>query len=278
MGSHGYLVLWCAVLGTVVLAGVIRTRRTVRVMGRIERVREPRNGSSQRDGISVVVSFQGPSTGQEFTVANDGRRGETITTAWTGREIGVFYPRERPHAFRFTKDLSADESEVVWAGCAGILIYAGLVVGAVSEWGWPWALLGLGVPWAFIAAGSILYDTGSKARHRNDRLTSQAAVEGRVVAVLKDVTSEGGTSHTPVVTFTTHEGTVFTAYCAKGLPDSPSSHGRDVTIHCTADDPADFTTDLASEHRSRKSDRIFNVVALALGLSVVAVGAVGFTL
>lgn len=146
MGWHGYLALWCGVLGTVVLVGVIRTQRVVRVMGRIERVREPRDGSSQRDGISVVVSFQDPSTGQQFTVTNDGKRGEAITTAWTGREIDVWYPRRSPHAFRFTRDLSEDESELVWAGCAGILIYAGLVVGAVSEWGWPWALLGLGVP------------------------------------------------------------------------------------------------------------------------------------
>lgn len=81
-----------------------------------------------------------------------------------------------------------------------------------------------------------------------------------------------------MVTFTTREGTVVTAYCTKGLPDPPSSYGRDVTIHYTADNPADFTTDLATEHRSRKSNRTFNVVALALGLSVVAVGAVAFAL
>lgn len=100
MGPHGYLALWCGAFGTIALVGYARSlagmtpaQRAVRVMGRIERAREPRHGGSARDGIPVVVSFQDPSTGQEFTVTNDGDRGERITTAWPGREIGVRYSR-----------------------------------------------------------------------------------------------------------------------------------------------------------------------------------------
>ncbi|MDV9173640.1 hypothetical protein R6V09_26510 [Streptomyces sp. W16] len=80
------------------------------------------------------------------------------------------------------------------------------------------------------------------------------------------------TSHTPVITFTTHEGTTVTAYCADELPDPVNSHGRDVTIHYTADDPAVFTPDLAAEHRSRALDFACSLVALLLGVAAVVVG------
>lgn len=67
MALHGYLALWCAMFGTFApvgyarsLAGVTAAQRAVRVLGRIEQVREPRHGSSQHDGIPVVVTFQTP--------------------------------------------------------------------------------------------------------------------------------------------------------------------------------------------------------------------------
>lgn len=285
MGWHGYLVLWCGVFGAVALigygrslAGVTRTQRMVRVMGRIEQVREPRHGSSGKDGIPVVVSFQDPSTGQEFTVTNDGEHGERITTAWTGREIGIHYPRGRPHAFRFTGDLWGGRYGLGLPNFAVFLIYAGLVAVAAIDWGWPWALIGFGVPWTI----SGVYHVPANAREmsrRIDRLTSAAPVPGRVVAVLKDVSVDADdghvrTSHTPVVTFTTHEGTAVTAYWPTGLTAPAGPHGRDVTIHYTPDDPAVFTPALADEHHSRKVDIVSGVLFLLIGVAAVAVGAI----
>ncbi|MER6169203.1 DUF3592 domain-containing protein [Streptomyces violaceorubidus] len=283
MGLQGYLALWCGAFGTLALvgyarslAGVTRAQRAVRVMGRIERVREPRHGSSQHDGIPVVVSFQDPGTGQEFTVTNDGDHGERITTAWTGREIGVRYPRGRPHAYQFVGDLWAGRRGLGWPNFAIFLIYVGLVVFAAVDRAWPWALIGFGVPWTLSGAWYLPQSERAVSR-RLAGLTSQPPVRGRVVAVLTDTsTDEDGhtsTSHTPVIAFTTHEGTTVTAYCADGLPDPAKSHGRDVTVHYTPDDPAVFTVILAAEHRSRSLDTVFGVVALLVGVAAVVAGA-----
>ncbi|WP_030182982.1 DUF3592 domain-containing protein [Streptomyces violaceorubidus] len=283
MGLQGYLALWCGAFGTLALvgyarslAGVTRAQRAVRVMGRIERVREPRHGSSQHDGIPVVVSFQDPGTGQEFTVTNDGDHGERITTAWTGREIGVRYPRGRPHAYRFVGDLWAGRRGLGWPNFAIFLIYVGLVVFAAVDRAWPWALIGFGVPWTLSGAWYLPQSDRAVSR-RFEGLTSQPPVRGRVVAVLTDTsTDEDGhtsTSHTPVIAFTTHEGTTVTAYCPDGLPDPAQSHGRDVTVHYTSDDPAVFTVNLAAEHRSRSLDTVFGVVALLVGVAAVVAGA-----
>ncbi|MDX3520113.1 DUF3592 domain-containing protein [Streptomyces scabiei] len=284
MGLQAYLVLWCGALGTVALvgyarslAGTTRAQRAVRVMGRMERVREPRHGSSQRDGIPVVVSFQDPSTGEEFTVTNDGDHGERITVAWPGREIGVRYPPGRPHAFQFVGNLWAGRRGLGWPNFAVFLIYVGLVVFAAIDWAWPWALIGFGAPWTMSGLWYLPQSERAVSR-RIDALTSRPPVQGRVIAVLTDTsTDEDGhtsTSHTPVITFTTHEGTTVTAYCTDGLPDPANSHGRGVTIHYTPDDPAVFTPDLGTEHRSRSLDTAFGVVALLLGVAAVVVGAV----
>lgn len=283
MDRHGYLALWCGVFGAIALvgygrslAGVTRAQRRVRVMGRIEQVREPRHGASQAGGISVVVSFQDPSTGEEFTVTNDAERGEPIAAAWTGREVGVHYPRGRPHAFRFTDDLREGRFGLGLPNCAVFLIYAGLVTVVAIDRGWQWALLGFGVPWS-VSVACFLPQGARRASRRIARLTSRAAVRGRVTAVLKDVrVDEDGdtlTGHTPIVAFTTHEGAAVTAYCPSGLPDPAGSYGRDVTIHYAPDDPAVFTPDLAAEHRSRQHDFVFSAVALAVGVAAVAVGA-----
>ncbi|MEU1485814.1 DUF3592 domain-containing protein [Streptomyces sp. NPDC005752] len=284
MGLEGYLALWCGAFGTLALlgyarslAGMTRAQRAVRVMGRIDRVREPRNGSSQRDGIPVVVSFQDPSTGQEFTVTNDGDHGERITAAWTGREIGVRYPSGRPHAHHFVGDLWAGRRGLGRPNFALFLIYVGLVVFASVDWAWPWALVGFGGPWTVSGAWYLPQSERAVSR-RIDGLASRPPVQGRVVAVLTDTSTDAdgdtSTGHTPVITFTTHEGTAVTAYCTDGLPDPANSYGRNITVHYTPNDPAVFTLNLAAEHRSRALDTAIGVVALLLGVAAVVVGVV----
>ncbi|MFF0447586.1 DUF3592 domain-containing protein [Streptomyces sp. NPDC004609] len=285
MGRHGYLVLWCVVFGALALvgygrslAGVTRAQRTVRAKGRIERVGEPRHGSSPNDGIAVVVSFQDPSTGQEFTVTNDGERGERISVAWTGREIGVHYPRGRPHAFRFTSDLSEGGRGLGWPAFAVFLVYAGLVVAAAIDWGWPWALLGFCGPWALSGVYHLPGNVRDRKR-RLDELAAMAAVPGRVVAVLKNVSVDADDGHTstrlvPVITFTTLDGRAVTAYCESGLRDPAGSRGLDVTIHYAPDDPAVFVLDVEAERRSWKRDMVVNVVGLLVVAAAAVVGVV----
>ncbi|MFI5879550.1 DUF3592 domain-containing protein [Streptomyces sp. NPDC051554] len=226
MGVHGYLALWYRVFGTVALvgyarslAGTTRVQRAIRVMGRIEQVREPRHGSSRRDGISVVVSFQDPSTGREFTVTNDPDHGERITAAWTGREVGVRCPRGSPHAHEFVGDLSVGRRGLGWPNSAGFLIYVGVVVFAAIDRGRLWALIGFGGLWAVFGAW-YLPENVREWSGRIDALSSRPGVRGRVIAVLTDTsTDEDGhtsTSHTPVVAFTTHESTAVTAYVHGG--------------------------------------------------------------
>jgi hypothetical protein len=283
MGWHGYLTLWCVVLGAVALvgygrslAGVTRGQRAVRVMGRIERVTEPRHGSSGREGIAVVVTFRDPATGQEFTVTNDGECGDRISTAWPGREIGIRYPPGRPHAYRFTTDPDAGRSGLGRPNFAAFLVYVGLVVVASIDWGWPWALIGFGVPWTLLGA-TYLPGAVRDTRLRVEGLASGGPVPGRVIAVLKDVTvdedGDTATSHTPVVAFTTHDGTAVTAY-REGLRDPAGSRGRDLTIHYRPDNPVVFTTDLAGEERSRVGEIVFGVAALLVGVAAAVAGGI----
>ncbi|MFF4244945.1 DUF3592 domain-containing protein [Streptomyces sp. NPDC001822] len=282
MDLQEFLVLWCGFFGTVALVGYARSlfgmtkaQRAVRVMGRIEQVREPKHGSSQRDGIPVAVSFQDPFTGQEFTVTNDAGHGEWITAAWTGRQVGVRYPRGRPHDYRFVSDLWANRYGRAWPNFAVFLLYVGLVVFAAIDWGWPWALIGFGVPWTGSALWYLPQSTRAVGR-RIDALASRPPVEGRVIAVLTDTSTDGEgstfTTHTPVIAFTTHDGTVVTAYCTADLCNPKNSYGRTLTIHYTPDDPAVFTPDIAALHRSRPLDVIFNVVALLLGVAAAVIG------
>ncbi|MER6361109.1 DUF3592 domain-containing protein [Kitasatospora sp. NPDC001527] len=286
MGWHGSLLLWCAVWGAAALlgfgmslAGLTKAQRTVRLTGRIERVRAPRHGGSRQGGISVVVSYRDPASGQEVTVTNDGERGEMITAAWEGREIGVSHPRGRPHAYRFSNAPEEPSRGLGRPSCALFLVYVGLVVLAAVDRGWPWALIGSGGPLAVLGAVQL----PGAVRARNDRLGRLAAMEtvpGRVVAVLKDVSVDQDDGHTtttitPVVSFTTREGTAVTAHCTSHLPDPAGAYGRDVTVHCTAADPADFTLDRAAEQRSEKWAVTVHVLAVAV-LAAVAVAGVVF--
>ncbi|MFF2952036.1 DUF3592 domain-containing protein [Kitasatospora sp. NPDC057965] len=286
MGWHESLVLWCAVWGAAAvtgagmsLAGVTKAQRTVRLTARIERVRVPRHGGSRDGGISVVVSYRDPASGQDIVVTNDGERGEMITVAWEGREVGLNHPRGRPHAYRFSNVPEKPTRGLGRPSCAAFLVYVGLVVLAAVDWGWPWALIGSGGPLALLGAVQL----PGAVRAGNDRLGRLATMEtapGRIVAVLKDVTVDEDDGHTrttitPVVSFVTREGAVVTAHCTSNLPDPAGAYGRDVTVHYTAADPAEFTLDPAAERRSEKWDVRIHALVIAV-LAAVAVAGVVF--
>ncbi|GGV31028.1 DUF3592 domain-containing protein [Streptomyces spectabilis] len=284
MGWDEVLTLWCAAWGVAALvgygmslAGVTKAQRTVRLTGRIERVREPRHGGSRAGGISVVVSYRDPASGQDVIVTNDGERGETITCAWEGREIGVSHPRGRPHAYRFSNTVQEASRGLGRPGFAVFLVYVGLVVLAAVGRGWPWALIGFGGPGAVFAAAHLPGPVRAKNR-RVERLAAMDSVRGQVVAVLKDVSVDQDDGHTlttitPVVSFTTREGTAVTAHCTSHLPDPANAYGREVTVHYTAADPAEFTLDRAAEHRSEGQDVTFNVVVTVVLAATAVAGA-----
>ncbi|MFJ7200728.1 MULTISPECIES: DUF3592 domain-containing protein [unclassified Streptomyces] len=285
MGWDTFLALWCAVWGAVAvvgfvrsLAGVTKAQRTVRLKGSITRVREPRHGGSRKGGISVVVSYRDPASGQEVTVTNDGERGEMITPAWEGREIGISHPRGRPHAYEFSNTPKEPDRGLGWPGFAVLLVYLGLVVLAALEWGWPWALIGFGGTWAI--SGAVHLPGAVRAKNRGiERLAAMETVPGRVVAVLKDVSVDQDDGHTsttitPVVSFTTREGTAVTAYCMSNLPDPAGAYGRDVTVHYTPADPAEFTLDRAAEQRSEEREVTFGVLVFVVLVATAVVGVV----
>ncbi|MEU8763342.1 DUF3592 domain-containing protein [Streptomyces sp. NPDC048659] len=295
------LTAWCALCAAVALvgyarslAGVTAAQRAVRVTGRIDRVTPPRHGSSGREGISVVVTFQDPETGQEFTVTNEGDRGDLIRAAWRGREVGLRYPPGRPHAYRFVNDLQEGRSGLGLPHTALFFLYAGLVTAAALAWGWPWALIGAGVPWSFCA---VLYLPGNRrvTRERAAALASLAPVPGRIFAVLTDITvDEDGdtvTHHRPVVAFTTHDGTEITAYWPDGVREPhrlkseegrarsgakgpAGALGRTFPIHYRPDNPAVFTPDFQGEHRARRTDFGCSAFAILLGLAALVIGGI----
>ncbi|MFJ9005804.1 hypothetical protein [Streptomyces canus] len=88
----------------------------------------------------------------------------------------------------------------------------------------------------------------STARARDALLAEAIAVPARVVAVTRDVYTDGESdeiiNHAPVVTFTTLEGTEVTVLSRDGIPDPSRSLGRRLTIHYAPSDPAVCTPDL----------------------------------
>ncbi|MFD5921098.1 DUF3592 domain-containing protein [Kitasatospora sp. NPDC127035] len=197
--------------------------------------------------------------------------------AWAGREIGVSYPRGRPHAVRFSHRFSEGGRGLGRPNFSLFLVYAGLVAVAVVDRGWPWALVGFCGPWTL----SGLFHLPGNVRDRNrriDELAAMAVVPGRVVAVLRSVTvdSDGQTLTTlmPVVTFTTLDGREVTAYCGSGIPDPAGSRGSDLTIHYAPADPADFVLDVEAERRSWKRDMAVNVVGVLVVAAAAVVGVV----
>lgn len=259
MGWDRFLLLWCAVWGVAALvgygmslAGVTKAQRTVRLKGRIERVREPRHGGSCSGGISVVVSYRDHALGQEVTVTNDGERGEMITAAWDGREIGVSHPRGRPHAYRFSNRPEEPSRGLGRPSCALFLVYVGLVVLAAVDRGWPWALIGFGGPWAVYAAVHL----PGTVQARNDRLGRPAAmdsVQGRIVAVLKDVGIDQDDGHT-------RTPPPRTAVMSPSTTRPP--------------DPAEFTLDRTAEQRSEGQDVMFNVLVIVVLAATAVTGVV----
>ncbi|MFJ9693953.1 DUF3592 domain-containing protein [Kitasatospora sp. NPDC101183] len=284
MDWHGYVALWCAVWGAVALvgfgrslAGVTRAQRAVRMRGRIERVHEPRHGGSRSGGVAVVVSYPDPSTGEAVTVTNEGERGDAITVAWEGREIGVHHPPGQAHAYRFTEDPEARGWGLAWPGTAVFLIYGAVVVLLSVDRGWPWALICVCGPWALIGFLSMpgnLRDT----RLRRERLESMVAVPGRIVAVLRDVSTDSDgdttTTITPVVAFTTREGLAVTAHRTSGVPDPAGAYGREVTVHYPPQDPALFVLDHPKQQRSVRTDTLVSVVGLVLVAAAAVLGVV----
>ncbi|MFF2080125.1 DUF3592 domain-containing protein [Kitasatospora sp. NPDC058162] len=282
MGWDGVLLLWCALWAVVAvvglgrsLAGVTKAQRTVRLTGRIVRVTQPRHGGSRKGGISVVVSYRDPASGAEVVVTNDGDRGEMITAAWEGREIGVSHPRGRPHAYRFSGIPEGPARGLGWPAFALFLVYAGLVALASLRWGWPWALIGVAGPWGF---AGILQLPGA-VREKNDRLGELAAMEavpGRVVAVLQDTSLDDdghvSTTITPVVSFTTRAGAAVTAYCTSHLANPAGAYGHELTIHHLVANPGEFTLDPAAE-RSTAGRDVVHQVLMVLVLAVTTVTA-----
>ncbi|MFJ5882184.1 DUF3592 domain-containing protein [Kitasatospora cineracea] len=285
MGWDGFLRLWCAAWAAVALAGAVRSlagatkaQRTVRLAGRIREVGEARHGAPRAGGIPLVVVYRDPDSGREVVVTDDEGRGETVAAAWAGREIGVSHPRGRPHAFGFA-DAPQPPSRGL-AGPAGALLaaYAGLVALAALHLGWPWALVGTAGPWALSGLWHLPAAVRDR-RARRERLAAMDAVPGRVVAVLRDVRTDEDdgstlTALTPVVAFTTRDGTAVTAHCTAHLADPAGARGRAVTVHHTPADPAEFTLDPAADRRSWSRDVAVHVAAVVVLAATAAAGAV----
>ncbi|WP_033216898.1 DUF3592 domain-containing protein [Kitasatospora phosalacinea] len=283
MGWDVVLLLWCAAWGAVALVGTVRSlvgvtaaQRTVRLAGRIRTVGEVRHGASRIGGIPVTVAWRDPDTGREVVAAGDDGRGETLTAAWVGREVGVGHPRGRPEEHRFANAPEPPSRGLGWPAFAAFLVYGGLVALAAIHWAWPWALVGGAGPWALVGLRYLPAAVRDR-RGKRARLAVTEAVPGRVVAVLQDVRidEESGstlTTLTPVVAFTTRDGTAVTAHCTAHLADPARARGREVTVHHTPADPAEFTLDPAADRRSWGWDLAVHVAAVAVLAAVAAVG------
>lgn len=281
MDAQRMLGLWwtlpagLAALGYVCsLAGVTRAQRAVWVTARVVEVHPPAHHDSQRPGIPVTVTFQDPATGREFRLRYAGRRGHVVEAAWVGREFPVRYPRRRPERFQLMVDVWGERRGLAAPNCTVFLTLVGLVVQSFFVWGRPWGL---------ICVGGLLLLTGALsrdveiARTRAALMHQAVAVPGRVVAVTRDIYTDGEgeeiPSHAPVVAFTTREGVQVTALCREGIPDPRRSLGRDVTIHYAPRDPSVLTPDPDHDRRARAAGVRFVAGLLLAGAAAVAAGA-----
>ncbi|MFF7547362.1 DUF3592 domain-containing protein [Streptomyces canus] len=257
------------------LAGLTPAQRAVWVKGRIVAVGQPAHGTSKRPVIPVTVAFQDPATGQEFVLSNDGKHGDSVEEAWVGREVEVRHPRGRPHMFRVVLHSPEDKNGRSGPHCTMVLLLIGLVIHAIVLWGYPWALLGFG---GLVTAFAAISPDIRTARARDALLAEAVAVPPRVVAVTKDVYTdgEGGEiiSHAPVVTFTTLEGTEVTVLSRDGIPDPSRSLGRRLTIHYAPSDPAVYTSDLAADRRGNKRAVGTIIILRIAGTAAVVTGAI----
>ncbi|MEV1070031.1 DUF3592 domain-containing protein [Streptomyces sp. NPDC050263] len=258
------------------LAGVTRAQRAVWAKARIVAVQQPAHGDSEKPGIPVTLTFQDPATGQEFTLSNDGRHGDAVKEAWVGREIDVRYPPGQPLRFAVVLGGPREQTGREGPDCAVMLLLIGLVIHATVRWGCPWALLGFG---ALLTLFAVRSPDIRMVRARNALLASAVAVPARVVAVTKDVYTddEAGCDivvHTPVIAFTTHEGSHVTVLTHEGIPDPGRSLHRALTVHYAPTDPAVHTADRAADRRSGARNIAFVVALLLTGIAGVVVGAV----
>ncbi|MER6562408.1 DUF3592 domain-containing protein [Streptomyces sp. NPDC001027] len=282
MSAHGMLELWwtvpagSAVLGYALsLAGLTPAQRAVWVRARISEVHQPVHGASRHPGILVTVTFRDPSTGREFVRRNVGRHGDPVEEAWVGRELTVRFPRGRPERFRVALHTAEDDSGRGVPNCTVALLLVGLIVHAAVVWGYPWALLGLGALLSVVTAAGPDLRT---VRSRDALLASAPAVPAKVVAVARDVYTDGEgeevVTHTPVVCFTTHDGADVTVLSRDGVREPRLSLGRELTVHYAPSDPAVYAYDLAAERRSNERSVGVIIMLFVAGVAATVAGAV----
>lgn len=255
------------------LAGLTRPQRAVWVTARVVEVHQPAHGDSKGPGIPVTVAFHDLATGREFRLRHAGKHGFPVEAAWVGQMFPARYPRGRPERFRLMPDLVGETRGLGGPNCLVFLLLVGLVVQAFFRWGWPTGLICLGGLLFLIAA--ISRDIQS-ARARAALMEQAVAVPGRVVAVTKDVYTDGEgeeiVNHAPVVVFTTRDGRQVTALSRDGIPQPSQSHGRELTIHYAPTDPSVFTPDLDHDRRDRASSVRFIAGLVLTGLTAVVLG------
>jgi len=285
MDSHNTLQLWWLIPASLALlgygrslAGVTRAQRAVWVTARVVEVGQPAHGDPGKPGIPVTLAFQDPVTGREFVLSNNGEHGDAIQEAWVGREFEVRYPPGQPLRFTVVLDTTGEKSGRAGPDCAVMLLLVGLVIHATVRWGYPWALLGFG---ALLTAAAVRSPDIRLVRARNALLDSATAVPARVVAVTKDVhvdVDDGEiVNHTPVITFTTRDGTRVTALCRDGIPDPARSLHRALILHYAPTDPSVHTPDPAADRRSGTTAIALIVVLLLTGVAAAVAGVVLLT-
>ncbi|MFD0414749.1 DUF3592 domain-containing protein [Streptomyces sp. NPDC127108] len=234
-------------------------------------VQPPGHGESKQGGVPVVVAFWDPVGQREVRVRHAGKRGHVVDVAWVGREFAVWFPRGRPERFRLLEDAEGETRGLGAPNCLVFLMCVGLVVQAFFVWGYGVGLLGVG---GLLGAVGLLSRDVALARERGALLADAVAVPGRVIAVSRDVYTDGEgdeiVNHAPVVQFTTRERLLVTALCRDGIPNPRSSLGRDLVIHYAPGDPAVFTPDLDHDRRDRAAAvRFIRSLVGAGGIAVV---------
>ncbi|MFC8078175.1 DUF3592 domain-containing protein [Streptomyces sp. NPDC057307] len=225
----------------------------------------------------MTIAFPDPATGQEHVlpyVAGDS--GIRLDTVWVGRELAVLHPPGEPADFTIEYDLGDNRHGLAWPHFLAFLLYAGLVADTSIRHGYPWILLGVGVPLTVVMAVA-LPDEFRIARRRAARRDAAVAVPGRVVAVLRTEHEDGEgswTSYAAVITFTTREDTVVTARFRVERNDPATAYGREVTVHHSPEAPEVFSLDGAAGRRSEVRDVAFVALCLLLGAAASVTGAV----
>ncbi|MFD5254626.1 DUF3592 domain-containing protein [Streptomyces bobili] len=255
------------------LAGLTRPQRAVWVTARVVEVDPPGHGESGKHGIPVTVVYQDPGTGREFRLRHENRRGDRVQVAWVGQEFPVRFPRQRPERFHLMLDSEGRTSGTGGPNCMVILLVLGLVVQSFFVWGWQWGLICVGGLLLLVVA---LSRDGEYARARAAQLAEGVTVQGRVVAVTRDVYTDGegseSVSHASVVTFTTQEGVEVTALCAQGIRNIAGSLGRDIPLRYAPADPTVLTADPDHERRERTWNNRFVATLLVTGVAAIGVG------